>query len=136
MCCSVLDIKSLAKPAHILCWNTGLHGGCKVQHLKDSDPSLAVCRDFACIWLESQSFDDPSRRGARSMRPDQSHVMFIRDLIDPKLLWVHVDPKHRDAWREPGVGNYLDEVLSKGGRLEIIIGDDHFPWPKSESVVA
>ena len=131
LCCLLLDVKSITKPAHILCWNTTIHGGCKVHDLKKTDPTLAVCEGFACIWLQSQSLDDTSLHGARSMRPDQCHVMFVRDPTDAKLLWVHVDPKHRDAWRNPGVGNYLEEVLAKGGRLEIIIGDDHFSWPET-----
>lgn len=130
-CCRVLDIKSLSKPAHMLCWNTGLHGGCSVQHLKTSDPSLAVCAGFKCVWLESQNFEDESRHGSRPMRPDQSHVMFIRDNVDPKLLWVHVDPNHREAWRNMPVSAYLDEVIEKGGHLEIIVGDTSFPWPET-----
>jgi hypothetical protein len=133
LCCLLLDIKSLSKPAHILCWNTGIHGGCKVQESKGRDPLLDVCAGFACIWLQSQSLDNVSLHGSRSMRPDQCHVMFVRDPTDLKLLWVHVDPKHRDSWREPAVANYLDEVLSKGARLKVIIGDDHFSWPGEAS---
>jgi hypothetical protein len=136
LCCKLLYIEALAKPAQMLCWNTGLHGGCKVQHLKKTDPTLDVCAGFACIWLQSQSFEDESLRGSRMMRPDQSHVMFVRDSVDAKLLWVHVDPAHRDAWRSPHVAAYLDEVASKGGKFHIIVGEDHFPWPEKEVVEA
>lgn len=129
MCCRLLDVRSISKPAHMLCWHTTLHGGCVVHEKKLTDPALAVCAGFKCVWLESQNLDE-SRRGARSMRPDQCHVMFVRDPDDPKLLWVHVDPRYRDAWRTSPVADYLEEVLGKGAKLEVIVGDDLFSLPE------
>lgn len=124
VCCRLLNIDSLSKPAHILCWNTTLHGGCKVHHEKPE-----VCSGFKCIWLESQDLEDTSRRGSRAMRPDQSHAMFVRDPTDPKLVWCHVDPNFRNVWREGQVADYLDEVVSKGGHVEVIVGDSQFSLP-------
>jgi uncharacterized protein len=130
-CCKFLDVKSISKPAHMLCWHTTLHGGCAVHAQKSTDPSLTVCDGFKCVWLESQSLEDEARRGTRDMRPDQCHVMFVRDPTDPKLLWVHVDPAHSRVWRLSPVADYLEETIAKGARLEIIVGDNQFSWPET-----
>ncbi len=126
LCCRLLDIQSLAKPAHILCWNTGLHGGCKV-HGKDKPE---VCVGFKCIWLQSQELTDPAARGARWMRPDQCHVMFILDPENHQHRFCHVDPGHRMAWRQPPVSDYIDELLENGITIDVIVGDLHVKLPQ------
>src|SRR5260221_13507142 len=113
LCCRLLEIKDLGKPSQMLCWHTGLHGGCAVQAEKPTDPKLLACHQFKCVWLASQDLENLAGRGARQMRPDQIHVLFgPYDRDDPTLLYVHVDPAYKDAWLSPSVRTYMDEVAS------------------------
>lgn len=125
LCCLLLDIKSLAKPAHILCWNTGLHGGCAVHKEKPE-----VCAGFKCLWLQSQDYPDPLTRGIRSTRPDQCHVMFIVDPENENHRFCHVDPAHRSAWRQPPVSDYIDKALASGMTIDVVVGDLHIRLPE------
>lgn len=133
LCCTLLRIDMLGKPAQMTCWHTTIHGGCAVHDQKATDPTLAACHQFRCIWLESQYLDDDDElgrtRAGRDMRPDQTHVVLgPPDPTDPKHLYVNVDPAHRTAWRAPKVMAYLDEVVSKGGTITVIVGDQHFEY--------
>lgn len=122
-CCLLLGVPDIKKPAHMLCWHTGLHGGCAVHKEKGSDPTLQACAQFRCMWLESQDLEE-EKQFPRSMRPDQCFVMFGPSKSpDDTLLFVHVDPARPDAWKEPAIQNYLAGVLERGGQLKIIIGD-------------
>lgn len=91
------------------------------------DMSLAACAQFRCLWLDSQNHTDPLLQQPRTMRPDQTRVMLgPQDLDDERLLYVHVDPNHPDAWRQDPVASYLRDLLNRGGRLEIMIGEVKF----------
>lgn len=129
LCCTLLQVQDISKPALMTCWHTTLHGGCAVHAQKKTDESLKACDQFMCVWLASQTLEDESLRGNRDMRPDMSHVLLgPMDRDDPKLLYVHVDPAYKSAWRERPVAAYLDDVVSKGGRIIIVIGDNHFEY--------
>lgn len=125
MCCTLLHVPDIGKPAGMKCWNTGLHGGCAVQHEKETNPALAACAQYKCLWLESQSFDDPRKRHPRELRPDQSRVvMGVPGDPDDRILHVHVDPAHADAWRDPHIQYYLRDFISRGANIQIHIGKD------------
>ncbi len=137
LCCRLLEIKDMGKPAQMQCWHTGIHGGCAVHAQKETDPILRACFQFKCVWLESQTLDDLTKRGTRSMRPDQIHVLFGPfDREDPTLLYVHVDPAHKTAWRNPAVLEYMDEVRRKGGKLCVVVGDHHFMYESMDEAAA
>jgi uncharacterized protein len=129
VCCKLLHVPDISKPALMTCWHTTLHGGCAVHDKKQTDPSLKACDQFMCVWLASQTLDDESMRGNRDMRPDMCHVLLgPMDRDDPKLLYVHVDPNYKNAWREPSITKYLHEIVSRGGRAVIVIGEQNFPY--------
>ena len=131
LCCKLLQVPDINKPARMLCWWTDIHGGCQRHKEKETDPSLQACRQFKCVWLASQDHEDETKRGKRFMRPDQTHVVFGPfDREDPLLLYVQVDPEHPSAWKEPHVSAYLEEILSKGAKVEIIIDEIRIRFPE------
>lgn len=70
MCCRVLEIQSLDKPAGILCrHNTGR--GCGI-YLERPE----ACARWNCLWLRISALPD-------SLRPDRSGVMFSLDSRSP-----------------------------------------------------
>jgi hypothetical protein len=126
LCCKLIAVPDIGKPAGMTCWNTTIHGGCTKHADKAIDPSLAACASYKCLWLESQSYDEPKRQ-PRAMRPDQTHVVMgvpDPDNLDSKVLHVHVDPNHPASWREPRVAHYLNDFLARGAELEVHIGKD------------
>lgn len=129
-CCTLLQVPDIGKPAQMRCWHTSVHGGCNVQSEKETDPSLLACHQFKCIWLASQDLDDPDARFAREFRPDMSHVMFGPwDQEDSTLLHVNVDPNYPTAWRAPKIIEYLEEVQTRGAKIQLIIGETVMAYP-------
>lgn len=125
LCCHLLAIPDLAKPARMWCEHAlRPHGGCAVHGLKASEPSLAACVSFECLWLQSQRRVDPTERLGIELRPNRCGVvMGPQDQDDPELLYVQVDPDKPQAWKAPLVAEYLDGILARGGRIEVIIGE-------------
>jgi hypothetical protein len=92
---------------------------------KSSDPQLLACAQFKCLWLESQSHEDETKRLPRYLRPDISHVVIGPvDRHDDKLAYVQVDPQYPRSWQAPEIKNVLDGIIERGGQLEVILGDD------------
>lgn len=123
-----------------------MHGGCAVQQNKpdptkvfyddetktfikppeedEKDMNLLSCAQFECLWLSSQKHEDETKRQPRHFRPDQTHVVLgPQDREDEKLLYVQVDPAYPRAWQDQPVSAYLNDLLSRGGQVELIIGD-------------
>lgn len=125
LCCKVLSVPDIEKPARMTCWWTTMHGGCQRHAEKLTDPKLLACAQFKCLWLESQE-----REGLempRIMRPDQSHVcMGPQDRDDSSLLYVHVDPDFPDAWTNEPTFSYLMDIVVRGGHIEVHVGDERF----------
>ena len=122
VCCKLLSVPDIDKPARMTCWWTSIHGGCSRQHEKETDPNLLACKQFQCLWLASQFHDDPEKRLPRSMRPDQTHVMLgPQDREDETLIYCHVDPEFADAWREPEILDQLSGIVERGGKVSFAI---------------
>jgi|SRR5579885_188587 hypothetical protein len=123
LCCVLLGVPDIGKPPRMRCWNTTIHGGCRVHHLKDSDPTLGACKSFHCVWLVSQIIEGEQAL-PRFLRPDQCHVVFgPQDTEDPLLLNAHCDEKHPNAWRTEPVRSWMLDKLSKGARFVVHIGE-------------
>lgn len=133
LCCKLLAVPDIQKPARMLCWWTGVHGGCERHAEKATAPELKACHQFRCLWLASQ--DQPGQEMPRGMRPDISHVvMGPQDPKDETLLYVQVDPDYPKAWLDPTVHGYLQGILSRGGKVEVIL--DNARWPLDGGIVA
>ena len=128
LCCRLLAVPDIHKPARMLCWWTNIHGGCSRQHEKpqtfDPNHELMACAQFECLWLASQAHEDESKRMPRHLRPDQSHiVMGPQDRHDDTLIYIQVDPDHPTAWKEPEIQHHLQGIIARGGRVEVIVGE-------------
>lgn len=137
LCCKLLAVPDISKPARMLCWHTGIHGGCAVHKEKATDPSLLACAQFKCVWLESQEHPEPEKRLPRHMRPDFTHVvMGPQDRNDPLLLYVQVDPDFPSAWHAPEMAAYLQQAVDKGCKVEVVIDEVRieFGMPKTDPV--
>lgn len=107
LCCKLVPVAELAKPANVRCGFVRAGKGC-VVHGSASYPRS--CARWACVWLKEPDLPLP--------RPDRAHYVidpfldFIelechgqRERIDVVQVWV--DPKYPDAYRDPALRAYL-----------------------------
>lgn len=148
-CCKLLHVPDIGKPAQMTCWWTTVHGGCLRQSEKPNpaavshdestgvwslapseegkDLSLLACATFKCLWLDSQSHENPALRQPRHMRPDITHVVVgPQDPRDETTIHIQVDPGHPDAWRKEPVASSLNEILARGNRIGVNLGEISF----------
>lgn len=84
LCCQVLDIPELAKPAGRLCVHA--NAGCTIYPDRPKP-----CRTFTCGWLATPGLGE-------AWRPDIAGFL-VRDERDQGYLCIDVDPARPEAWR-------------------------------------
>jgi hypothetical protein len=109
LCCKVLDIIEMAKPAGSWCKHCKPGHGCTIY---DNRP--LVCRVFACQWLVDKMFGDewkPTRsKMVLRMTPQDGHL----------FLYVYVDPSYPGAWRK---SPYYERLKDQSTRMLVRIQD-------------
>ena len=97
MCCKILGISELEKPAHRWCPHCDKGKGCKVY---DTRPQ--ACQQFQCLWLAVSSDVLPD-----DIRPDRSHVVIVPDALTqgeevvPLSLVLFVQEGYEAAYKAP-----------------------------------
>jgi hypothetical protein len=103
------------KPAGKPCPHQSHHRGCKVYSRRPFG-----CRYWNCRWLVNDDTAD-------LRRPDRSHYLIdlVPDFVTAEphdgseptnieVVQIWVDPKHRDAWRDPALLAYLERRGQEG----------------------
>jgi hypothetical protein len=112
MCCKLLDIPALEKPANQWCRHCAPGRGCTIY-----DQRPAPCRDFVCVWLESQGEANPL---PMELRPDKCKVV-LAFAPDRRDVMGYCDPAEPDAWSARPVLRLLEIMSCKG--LRVIVGN-------------
>jgi hypothetical protein len=113
MCCKLLAIQALDKPAGAWCGHFKRGAGCGVY-----DERPPACRGFICLWLDSEKLDE-------AWRPDRAKFLMYTEKGGQRLN-VIVDPNHPGAWkREPYYRRIkaMSELALDGRELVVCIGD-------------
>jgi len=88
LCCKVMAIEELSKPASRWCRHCKPGCGCQIY---DSRPG--ECRDFNCLWLIDQRFGP-------HWRPNKSKLVLT---TSEDGIEVRCDPTFPDAWAQGAV---------------------------------
>lgn len=116
LCCKLLPVRSLGKPAGERCQHQSFAKGCSVYaQLHRISPE---CQLWNCRWLANDDMADQSR-------PDRSHLVvdLMPDFItlhdgdrEMKLQVIQVwcDPRFPDAHRDPKFREYLERRGQEG----------------------
>ena len=111
LCCKLLPVRSLGKPAAQRCKHQRHHKGCAVYRKRGFPPE---CGAWNCRWLVEDDTDGLSR-------PDRSHYVLdvmpdfvtlrnnetgAADHVEVVQIWV--DPSYPDAHRDPALRAYLE----------------------------
>lgn len=104
LCCKLISIRSLHKPANQWCeyWEKGT--GCKIEHVKPE-----ACRQFACLWLAGKL---PER-----LTPRKTGVVVWQR--DKRELYVH---RNHHA---PGFDEFtpiIEEWMKNGFMVKVVQG--------------
>jgi hypothetical protein len=85
LCCKVMAIEAIAKPATAWCPHCKQGKGCSIYATRPAE-----CRTFSCLWLIDDRFD-------QSWKPSSSRLVLTtsQDGIE-----VRCDPGFPDAWRK------------------------------------
>lgn len=122
LCCKVLRVVDLAKPAGTWCQHCDAGKGCRIY--EDRPES---CRAFSCLYLQESSLGE-------EWRPKDSKLVLQRAEGEGRMM-VHVDPQRPDAWKqEPfhsalrtwarnGVSYLFQVLVVVGPRIHIVLPD-------------
>jgi uncharacterized protein len=105
LCCAVLEIVELSKPAGPVCENCRAGAGCAIYADRPQ-----VCRDFECEWLMSRELP-------RQFRPDLIGTILMED-PDSEEYRAVCAPAKALAWRNPKVFAHLVR-MAKSGRIVV-----------------
>ena len=110
MCCKIMGVVELNKPANVWCDHCDKGTGCKVYETRPQS-----CAEFTCAYAGGYMGDDVSAR------PDKSKVVmgFTNDGSYPVAF---VDPTYPNAWRDGAVGRWLKFMVQYLGKAIIVIG--------------
>lgn len=109
LCCKILRINVLEKPAGVWCHHFAKGKGCSTHATAPGE-----CRKFQCYWSISDLLGE-------DWRPDRSKLVIWSNT--PGRIIVDVDPAHANAWRhEP----YLSQLRAWSNRersapLEVLV---------------
>jgi hypothetical protein len=108
----VFAIPQLEKPAGKWCQHCAIGDGCTIY---ESRPQ--VCRDFECLWLQSQSI--PGAEMQPALRPDRCKVVFSPS-TNPNYISATLMPGAPDAYQRPVVREFIERLVK--GRVAVAIG--------------
>jgi uncharacterized protein len=114
LCCKIMGVSELDKPANVWCQHCAKGKGCTIYETRP-----ASCRIFDCLWLQSQQRPE-AERFIPALRPDRSRVVLTATKTGKGVV-AQVDPMRPDAWKAEPVQRVLN-AAAKVGPVVIAIG--------------
>jgi hypothetical protein len=108
LCCKLLGVIELAKPANVWCPHCKPgKGGCGIYSVRPQ-----ICRTYACGWLMSETVGE-------EWYPLHSHMILTLAPINNVLTCtVTVDKQFPRIWREPPYYDQLKRMARTGMRVK------------------
>jgi hypothetical protein len=106
LCCKVMAIEKLSKPAGRWCRHCKPDRGCQIYGHRPSE-----CRDFNCLWLIDQRFGP-------HWRPNKSKLVLT---VSEDGIEVRCDPTFPDAWRKEPFRNEIRTLASSGEAHDVTV---------------
>jgi hypothetical protein len=89
MCCKLLPIEELEKPAGLWCRHAITGKGCGIYENRPP-----VCRSFNCQWMLDSTLGP-------EWKPDKAKFVMFPDSKSKDVFNIMVDPAFPDAWTKP-----------------------------------
>jgi uncharacterized protein len=115
MCCKLVAVHELEKPAQSWCEHCDIGNGCRIYDTRPTD-----CRTFYCGWLLDPHISD-------DWLPSKSKMVVK---FEPKRIVIHVDKDRKDAWRkEP-----FNAQIRAWARAGLAHGGDVIVWEGKDAL--
>lgn len=112
MCCKLLEVDELSKPANSWCAKCSIGHGCTV-HGKNDFPTQ--CAAFECLWLQFGHLPD-------ELRPDKCSVV-LGATVDGQKIVAYVPKDRPDAFRNGAMSRYLKHMSANGIEIIVVCGN-------------
>ena len=113
-CCKIMQVRELEKAGNVWCEHCNIGAGCRIY-----DDRPKSCRDFECVWLQTQKGIKPL---ALELRPDHSKVV-ISTTNDGKDIVLNVGTDRPDAWNHGAAAKLVSSMLQDGITVLVKCGD-------------
>ena len=114
LCCDLLEVAALNKPANTACWHCMAGVGCSIYGQVDRPNA---CSAYQCAYLFNKSW-------APSLRPDRCGVVFEPFGEDEQLSFVAaVSPDTPNAWQEGAVAIAINRMMRDGCAVIVVVGE-------------
>jgi hypothetical protein len=104
LCCKILEITELEKPAGLWCEDWCANKGCGI-YLTRPD----ICHDYECLWKGDRGL-------SANFRPDRTGTILMEDPDSDEYRAV-CDPARPMAWRTPLIFHHLVKLAKSGRRV-------------------
>jgi hypothetical protein len=110
MCCKLVAVEEINKPAHQWCSHFAAGNGCLIYADRPNE-----CRTFRCLWLMRAELGE-------HWRPDRSRIVLYFSQDGTHLI-ANVDPSRPGIWRQRPFHESLQGWARRGGAagLEVIV---------------
>lgn len=109
-CCTLPDIRALAKPAYRACHHIE-NGGCSIFGRPERPHA---CVAYSCAYLTARLAEAPERN--RIPHPLDCGAYFHRDPVE-KVIFLFVDPKRPLLWKASSLAEFVRMQVGAGFAL-------------------
>ncbi|MBV9432933.1 MAG: hypothetical protein JO137_14025 [Hyphomicrobiales bacterium] len=116
LCCKVLGVAGLDKPAGVWCRHCRPSQGCAIYETRPQE-----CRTFACLWLANPNFPD-------ELKPEHSKLVFVLEAEGNRII-AYCDPGRPLAWKEAANYRMLKSMAVRSaetGRQVVVALREHY----------
>lgn len=106
LCCKVMAIEALAKPAGSWCMHCRSGYGCLIYAERPAE-----CRDYGCLWLVDE-------RLGRHWKPSKSKIVLT---TSEDGIEVRCDPGFPDAWRKEPYHGQIQHWAAAGETHDVTV---------------
>lgn len=106
LCCKVMAIETLAKPAGAWCRHCRPGAGCLIHPERPAE-----CRDFGCLWLLDE-------RLGPQWKPSKSKLVLT---ISEDGIEIRCDPGFPDAWRKVPYHSQIRQWAASGETHDVTV---------------
>lgn len=106
LCCKVMEIEQLGKPAHSWCPHCQPRHGCTIYRERPTE-----CGAFNCLWLLNDLLDD-------RWKPNKAKLVLT---TSEDGIEVRCDPVFPNAWRRPPYQAQIREWADSGEANDVTV---------------
>jgi hypothetical protein len=106
LCCKLMAIEELAKPANCWCPHCKPGRGCTIYADRPAE-----CENFSCLWLINDLLDE-------QWKPNKSKLVLT---TSEDGIEIRCDPGFPDAWRKEPYGSEIRKWAVSGERNDVTV---------------